>query len=378
MDAVKEWVQKALERVEPSPEALAQTFSRIRRRSRQRRIGGGTVGLLLLIALSVGLWSVLASGGHPAVRRPSATKPAPSDALRLFLAGDHELWVVDVASSSVERLIVPQLSPGDPPYRIVRRGSRLVLMGGTTYVLDPASSLVPRALAQESSMFIPSTYPDRVWIGIEGAPGQLSAVREVTLDGQVTVADVQPPAELMPVASLESGLVFQTSDGRLEVWDPATNQVIREFPGVFPVASYQNTLAWCASTCDSMRITDLASGRDVTVNPPSSTYGFDAYRGSFSPDGTTIAVPVRTDSDPTSLQWKLALVDVATGAVTLVNGTDTQGPYAYVDWSPTGAEVFMSGEDASGTRTISEFRRGAQGASQLPIHVGDFYGMAAD
>jgi hypothetical protein len=76
-----------------------------------------------------------------AVHVESTQPPGPGG--RLVLAGDQELWVVDVAGGTVRHRRLPQLSPWDPPYRIVRRGDKLVLWSYQTLTLDPNSATTP-------------------------------------------------------------------------------------------------------------------------------------------------------------------------------------------------------------------------------------------
>jgi hypothetical protein len=177
------------------------------------------------------------------------------------------------------------------------------------------------------------------------------------------------------VAALEAGLAFQFPEGQLQVWDPRMDKVIRQLPGQFPVASYGNLLAWCADACETLHVTNVVTGEGVEVTPPPGTYGFQAYAGAFSPDGKTIAVPVYADSKLTN-QWKLALVDAEAGTAMLVKGTAVEG-YVFVDWSPSGEKVFITGGDRFMERIIIEYQVSSDTARRLPVDVGQFYGMAA-
>ena len=118
---------------------------------------------------------------------------------------------------------LPQLSPGDPPYRIVRRGDKLVLWSYQTLTLDPGGTAQPGVLVRDSWIFIPSAALDRIWVGILDPTSpeterRLQAVREVAVDGRVTVADVRPPGGRWPVAATTSALVFQ-SQGSGQIGD---------------------------------------------------------------------------------------------------------------------------------------------------------------
>jgi hypothetical protein len=375
MDDLKERLRRELEGLEPSLDGLEKTLRRVRRRERNRRVGAGAIGLFVMAGLVTGLWLSFGTRHRQSVGPPSPTSRAVASDTRLFLAGDGEMWVVDVGADSVRHLRLPELSPGDPPYRIVRRGDKLVLWGYKTYVFDPNDDAGPRVLVEDSLVFMPSASTDRVWVAVDATDtGNVGAIREVAIDGRLTVPDTKPPGGRWPVAALQAGLAFQT-DGQLEVWDPRTNEIIRRVPGVFPVATYQNLLAWCADPCDTLHLTNVVTGEEVEVTPPPGTYGFQAYAGAFSPDGKTIAVPVFADPKFTN-QWELALVDVEAGTTTLVKGTAVDG-YVFVDWSPSGEEVFITGGERFAERFIIEHRLDTAETRRLPIEVGDFYGMAA-
>lgn len=377
MDNVRERLGRELARLEPSDDGFQKTLRRVRRRERNRKLMSGTVGLLLFSALGVGLWLNVGSPRQQPATGSSTPPAAVSGEPRLFFAGNGQLWTMDIRTESVQHLQVPELAAGDPPYRIVSRGGKLVLYGANTYLLDPAVGLTPKILVKGSSFFIPSAAPDRVWAVFANPAGQVRALREVSVDGRVTVPDTRPPGGLWPVAATNSGVVFQLPDGQLEVWDPSTGQVVRRLQGMFPVATYGDLLAWCATNCNTLHVTNVVTGDDVAVEPPAGSYGFDPYRGSFSPDGGMIAVPTRTRADPTSLTWRLALVDLETRVATAVRGTGTSGAYVYVAWSPSGQEVFTSGQGSSEERIAFEYQLGAQDARRLRVKLAAFYGMAA-
>jgi hypothetical protein len=47
--------------------------------------------------------------------RAGAVSEAEAPSPRLYLAGDGELWIVDVATERTRRLALRRLAPGDPP-----------------------------------------------------------------------------------------------------------------------------------------------------------------------------------------------------------------------------------------------------------------------
>ena len=76
--------------------------------------------------------ALLAHAGCGGAERASPTdgsSAASAQPTRLFLAGDGELTVVDVDAGTAEVRRMPELAPGDPLHRIVRRGNTLILYG---------------------------------------------------------------------------------------------------------------------------------------------------------------------------------------------------------------------------------------------------------
>jgi hypothetical protein len=217
-----------------------------------------------------------------------------------------------------------------------------------------------------------------VWVGIVDEAqddGRLTAVREVSVDGQVTVPDTRPPDGAWPVAAVDGDLVFQR-EGELFVWDPSTGQETDRLPGQLPVAWQGSLLAWCDAACRSLHVADLASGGRLTVEPPAIATGFEALHGALSPDGSTLAVAVRL-GDGQDAGRQLALIDVRTGQLTLVEGAIVPTPYVFVDWAPSGQTVFITGGQHGGDRQVIEYRIGEPAAHIIDVAVGDFFGMAA-
>ncbi len=378
MTDVSDRVRRELERLEPSPGGFEKTLRRAQRRERNRRITAAALSLVLTAGVAVGLWFSFQGEQRRIIGSPSPQSRrivgSPSLQPRLFLAGDGEMWTVDVGGT-VRRRELSELTPGDPPYRIVRRGNKLVLWGYKTYVMDSGPTPRPEVLVEDSLAFVPSAAEDRVWVAVGGTDlTQVEALREVSIDGRVTVPDFRPPRGAFPVAALENHLVFEV-DGTLEVWDWSTQSVVRRLPGQFVLASHGNLLAWCADRCDSVHVTDVTTGKDSEIFPPLGSVGFHATGGAFSPDGKTIAVPVCT-YDPPRPKCKLGLIDVRTGKASSVNGTDTHD-YIYIEWSPSGDAVYISGGERLAERFIIEYRLDSAAGRRLPIEVGDFYGMAA-
>jgi hypothetical protein len=376
MDDLNERLHRDLDDLVPGPAPFDDVQRRVARRARHRRVGAGVLGAIVAALVIAGAWVAADREGDRATT--PATPAAATATDRLFLAGDGEAWIVDPATETVHHLTMPELPPGDAPYRVVRRDGALVAWAYRTLVLHPGSDLSPDVLVPDSLVFIPSSSPDRVWIGIADASGdsaRLTAVREVSIDGRVTVPDTRPPDGAWPVAAVDGNLVFQ-QDRELVVWDPATDREVDRLPGQLPVAWQGSRLAWCDAACRSLHVADLASGEALTLEPPVGATGFEAIRGAFSPDGSTLAVAVRL-GDGEDAGRQLALIDVRTGRMTLVEGSIVPTPYVFIDWDPSGDAVFITGGQHAAPRQVVEYTIGEAAADVLDVSIGDFYGMAA-
>jgi hypothetical protein len=375
MDDLIERLHRHLDDLAPLP-AFDDVRQRAARRARRRRVGAGVLGVTVAIAVIAGAWSLAVREGERPTPPTTPVTAAPTE--QLFLAGDGEAWVVDPGSGTSRHLSMPELPPGDAPYRVARRGGELVAWAYRTLVLRPDAGFAADVLVPDSLFFIPSSEPGRVWVGIADESqddGRLTSVREVSIDGRVTVPDTRPPGGAWPVAAVDGDLVFQRAD-ELLVWDPSTGREVDRLPGELPVAWDGSLLAWCDGTCRSLNVKDLDSGEVLTVDPPTGATGFEALTGAFSPDRRTLAVAVclghGADADR-----QLALIDVRSGRITLIDGATVPTPYVFVDWAPSGDSVFITGGQLAGPRPIVEYRLGDDTAHVLDVSVGDFYGVAA-
>jgi hypothetical protein len=375
MDDLIERLRRDLDGLSPPPVPLDDLRVRAARRGHRRRIGAGVLGVAVAVALIAGTWAVADREGERATTPATPVSDAHTD--RLFLAGDGEAWVVDPSSETARHLPMPELPPGDAPYRVVRRADALVAWAYRTLVVHPGHEPTFDVLVRDSLFFIPSSVPDRVWVGIVDeaqGDGRLTSVREVAIDGRVTVPDTRPPDGAWPVAAVDSNLVFQRS-GELLVWDPSTGREVDRLPGQLPVAWQGSLLTWCDGACRSLNVRDMSSGEGLIAEPPAGATGFEALHGAFSPDGRVLAVAVRL-GDGEEAARQLALIDVGTGRITLADETTVPTPYVFIDWSPSGDAVFIAGGQLAGRHRIVEYGVDDAEARVIDVRVGDFYGMA--
>ena len=328
--------------------------------------------LLACVLLGLAALVPAACGGDD---RPRVTSPPA----KLFLAGDGELTVVDVDAGRAERHRIPELAPGDPPHRIVRRGTKLVFYGGGgTYVLDPDLRSPPRKLGS-SWFFIPGAKPDRVWLAhLDPASPEtvraLAGVREVSVDGRMTIPRVRPPGGRWPVAAVGDVLVFEDRRGGLELWSPVAGEVTRRLAGASLGPSQGDLLSWCEDEGRTLHVTNVRTESDRALEPPQDFSAFDCSSGAFSPDGALLAIPVLVAGFEAGRL--LALVDPESGTAEVVDASGVAAGYVYVAWSSGGARVFLSGGDG-GARELLQYRVGEPEAVRVPVEVGAFYGLAA-
>ena len=295
----------------------------------------------------------------------------------LFLSGKYaDVWRVSADGVVVHRR-VPQLDPGDPPHHLLARGGELLGWGYETYLLDPELQREAQVLVEDSLFFLPSAHEDRVWVTTEepGTNRRIGTVREVALDGEVTVDDVPPPGGVWPAGAVDTGLLLRL-DGELVVWDPRTREVVFRFPRMGDLgASHDHQVAWCDFGCAELHLTDVTTGDEETVVAPEGFRGFHAWDGAFSPDGATFAVPVVPAETKDRVQ--LALVDLATNETYVVAGAETGDAFNFVEWSRDGSHVFFTGGEAAGPREIFVYDNGAAAARRLDVSIGDFFDAAA-
>jgi hypothetical protein len=331
------------------------------------------VGVLLCVL------AAFAAGGCGA--RERATAEQDRTEATVFLTGIGELWVVDVDAERAVRVPRPELGAGDPPHLIAPIGDRLAMWSydvTSVPLADPAAE--PTTLANDGWIFIPAADPDRIWVGFldrDSPPTErgLEELREIDSAGNVLTRGVAPPDGAWPYAEVGGGLLFQGS--RPTLWDPETGRTIHSWEweqigDMGPVSG--NLLASSEYESGELILTDVVTGEQRRIAPPQGG-AFLAWEGAFSPDGATLAVPVKTAGELGG--QALTLVDVAAGGAEVVPGSAVRGGYVYTAWSRDGQEVFITGGGPESDREIVAYRLGDARAEPLRVAVGDFYDIAA-
>ena len=300
--------------------------------------------------------------------------------------GECSLTVIDLDAGTSSHFPLPELALGDSQFRIVRTGTKLVFRGSTSqstgsdiaaFALDLSLEEPPENIG-ESWYLVPSATDGRVWLAIldpesPGTVRALKAVKEVTTEGEVTVAETPLPVGRWSslVGALDGALVFQGKDG-LEIWDPFERKVLMRLPGPFPAATHDRHIAWCEEGCKKLKITDVMTGESSEVSPGEGFSFVETYNGAFSPDGSFLAVPAVNDATG---ETQLALIEVGQGTASVIEGSRLDEAYGSIAWSSSGDWIFFNAGDAK----VMAYEPGSEEARFVPVEIeAPFFGLTAD
>jgi hypothetical protein len=355
------------------------------------------------------------AAGTPEPARPLFPEPTGTTLVVMVASGQLEQSDVHTAVLTIDiddgRRRETPIAGG--PLRVrsqpVSRDSRVVLVHNksTSSAFSNADSEArvytaafdsPPVVLGHATSVLPSVAPDRAWLlsadgRVQGGrPGGL--VREVNLQGQPVTPERAYPSDRQPVAAVEGGLVREVrTSGQygatLEVWNPSKDEVVRIVAKepAFLVDARGKWVAWLADT--GLHVTDVTTGADRVVQRPSDRVAFTS-KGSFSPDGTTLAANTVEASSVGSPQPRLtrfatdeihpsawALVDVASMKTTMIPGSGTDnGGFLSPAWSTDSKWFFFSqnvtdpgefGPNFGSEILVLAFRQGAVTARAIEV-----------
>lgn len=224
------------------------------------------------------------SGDGPGTARPPALFGT------LLLYDDLGMTRVDLREGTSDHVALREVSGGSSPFRLTRRRDAVVFSGsGHTYAAHPEALDKPWMLGRAND-YLPSSRSDRVWL-IEGHSGlnMRNRVREVAVDGEVTVDWVATPEGTVPRMAVDSGLVLVDEKG-LIVWDPRSGEEVAALEGMAPLATVDDRLAACASPCETLHVLDVADGEETRISLRGEPTNLQAVTTTFSPDGRQLAL----------------------------------------------------------------------------------------
>jgi hypothetical protein len=194
------------------------------------------------------------------------------------------------------------------------------------YLGDRAQSVTAIGVADRVA---PAAEPGLLWLTSypPGAdPGSAAgSAQQVSVTGAPSGARIRLPAGYLIDAATEHGLLLTRIVQRgaapvYDLWDPVLDKVSRTFHGV--IAASAGQIAWtrgCAARCQVL-VLDLATGRQTPITLPK---GSSAARGTFSPDGSLLALELSfgNGGDGGAMATRLEVAAVPGGRLTVVPGT---------------------------------------------------------
>lgn len=382
-------------RLAPSPKTRVDISFLVREGRRRRRIRYMTlaaVSLGLVVAAVLVVPNVTLLEREDGSLRP-AQSPAedvapttnPKPGVEELVVGSIEetqgstvvgiaLRAIDLETGESRRLDVADFAPGDAQFALVRTGSGFVFACSSgACALDDNLQGRSRTLG-DAFCFAPSATEGRVWLAFldPDSPDtvrSMDSVREVSLDGEVSVDSPLPPERWhCPVGAVDQGVLFQDDDG-LVVWDPESREVVSRLPGPFPADTHGNLVAWCEQNCrGGLHVTDIGSGEDIVIEADDSFQFQETYDGAFSPDGSLLVLPVATDNSQDHRH--IAVVDVKAMTARLIEGVQIGGPMA---WASSGDRLFI----VVGEGRIAVYDRASGKLHEVSVDVPDIFDLVA-
>ena len=165
--------------------------------------------------------------------------------------------------------------------------------------LGPSLRVIPEPTASEAWIW---SEPCAATVGCTSPDNglQQGEVRLVDASGHQIGSPISLPADAswFPTGDVVNGglvlAVASVGPEAEEIWNPISNQVIRFLPGADVMAASGNLVAWIAGTAClphcTVHFTDVQTGMEQTIPLPSGVTTNDD--GAFSPNGSTLALPV--------------------------------------------------------------------------------------
>jgi hypothetical protein len=291
----------------------------------------------------------------------SSSGPAETPAGTLVsIVRSNRLTAIDAASGRRTVRRVKAVAGCGP--ELFQTGGHIVFAGlidtRTVVFSVPLSLDRPPQRLGSAHAFVPSATDGRVWLaGVDCSRKRMVGVREVTVDGEPTLASGRRvPGSWVPGA-VKDGLVLQRGRA-LYIWDPRAAGTGRRLDLDAVTAAHGNLLVGCAagSNCSELAIMDTNSATEITPRLESHRLESDA---AISPDGSLVAMPARANR-----RWSVALVDTRDGTTSIVPGSDTGDSYPELSWASSTGWLFFR----AGTQVMA-YRPGEPGAVKLPFRL---------
>jgi hypothetical protein len=252
----------------------------------------------------------------------------------LFDNGYDKVKAIDVNVGIHYEIEIPGAVSGDPPYRLIEVGNRLIVGYGAVF----AHSIPTRQSTRigNATIYLPAAEPGRIWLVDYG--GRIGAnppvVWQISPGGEELTERVTVNVAGHPMMGIPGGLAIETDEG-IALWDHASGEV-SDILGSDPSSQVSDVsplgqVAWCHRECYELEVTRVETGESFRVGHPEAGIRFVPGEARFSSDGRFLAAPTRSD---------LVVVDVTTGEVELIDLAGRE--FDYVNWAPYGPNFFAS------------------------------------
>jgi hypothetical protein len=278
----------------------------------------------------------------------------PTGVSLLALAPDG-VFRLDVDASQAHQLTSSPVLDGA---LIPRLGYVALFGGGSIFVQSADFAAAPRLIGH-GDQALAADRPDALWVITDDSIGELDRA------GQWLV----PPAAyqgFVSSISVRSGVVVHEPDG-LVVWDPASGRTVCS-PGSAgePIAGSGDLLAW-VDPHGRLYLTNVSScqTRPADQLDRATSLGFLGAAGAISPDGRTLAAYVALQTGGLGDSFRLALIDIATGRVTVPDSPDRSATVEPIVWTADSTRVFFTISTSGGASLPAMYQLGQDSVTPL-------------
>ena len=277
---------------------------------------------LAAVALA-GLLALPACGGEaprPAEAAKSRVSERPAGML-VYVSNGNRLTAIDVATGRRRARGCRRWRPAAELHVLAGRIVFAGLRGNRTIVFSiPVALDRPPTRLGPAHLFVPSATAGRVWLaGVDCDRPAMSGVREVTVDGRVTVDSRRRVPGTWVSAAVRGGLVIQRGR-RLSIWDPRTGRTVRRLRLAVVSETRGDLMVGCTARCHDLAIADAATAHTIVARAPRGRLDLG---GALSAGGSLLAAPALRDR-----RWSVALVNTRSGVTSTVPGSRSGRAYS--------------------------------------------------
>ena len=291
----------------------------------------------------------------------------PTGAQLLALGADG-VFRLDVDASQAQQLTSSRILDG----ALIPRLGYLALFSNGEIFAEPTDFHAPARLIGRGDQAFAADRPDAIWVL------KSNTIGEVDGEGRWLVPPVAYQGFVASI-SVGRGIALHTQTEGLIVWDPGSGRTVCSL-GVAgeAIAGSGDLLAWVEPK-GGLHLTDVSSCQTRTVDrPDSATYlGFLGAAGAISPDGRTVAAYVALRTGRLGEAFRLALVDVASGRVTVPRAPDRSARVEPIIWTADSQRVFFTISTSGGASLPATYQLGQAASTPLRYRASPGFSVLA-